>query len=70
MGTVAGLIGSLAAIGLAYTTSRYVFDIKWIFTPTISLIGLAATILLVTLVGAVSTLDVLSRKPLATLRAQ
>jgi len=70
MGTVAGLIGSLAAIGLAYSTSRYVFEIKWVFTPTINLIGLIATILLVTLVGALSTLDVLSKKPLATLRAQ
>ncbi|MFL6216027.1 MAG: ABC transporter permease [Blastocatellia bacterium] len=70
MGLVAGLVGSLAAIGLSYATSHYVFEIKWSPTPEINLIGIAATVALVTIVGAVSTLDVLARKPLATLRAQ
>lgn len=70
MGTVAGLVGSVAAIGLSYATSHYVFEIKWSLTPAINLIGILATIALVTVVGALSTLDVLSRKPLATLRAQ
>jgi hypothetical protein len=32
--------------------------------------GIAATTLLVTAVGTLATYDVLSRKPLATLRAQ
>jgi putative ABC transport system permease protein len=70
MGTVAGIVGSVAAVGLSYATSHYVFEIKWSLTPAINLIGIVATIALVTIVGAVSTLDVLSRKPLATLRAQ
>jgi putative ABC transport system permease protein len=70
MGMVAGLVGSLAAVGLSYATSHYVFEIKWSPTPEINLIGFVATIALVTIVGAASTLDVLARKPLATLRAQ
>jgi putative ABC transport system permease protein len=70
MGAVAGLVGSIAAIGLSFATSHYLFEIKWHWTPAINTIGLLATIVLVTGVGAVSTLDVLSRKPLATLRAQ
>lgn len=70
MGTVAGVVGSLAAVGLSYATSHYIFEIKWSLTPQINLIGILATIVLVTGVGAVSTLDVLARKPLATLRAQ
>jgi putative ABC transport system permease protein len=70
MGAVAGLVGSAAAVGLSYATSHYVFEIKWNLTPAINLIGIVATIALVTIVGAVSTLDVLARKPLATLRAQ
>jgi putative ABC transport system permease protein len=70
MGLVAGLIGSVAAIGLSYATSRFVFEIPWAFTPGINLTGVVATILLVTVVGALSTFDVLARKPLATLRAQ
>lgn len=70
MGLVAGLIGSLAAVGLSYATARYVFDIKWSFTPAINFAGVAATVALVVVVGAISTWDVLSRKPLVTLRAQ
>jgi putative ABC transport system permease protein len=69
-GLVAGIIGSLAAEGLSYATSRYVFDIPWSLAPAINLAGIAGTMILVTAVGAISTLDVLSRKPLATLRSQ
>jgi putative ABC transport system permease protein len=70
IGLVAGIIGSVAAEGLSYATSRYVFEIPWSLAPAINLAGVAGTIILVTVVGAVSTFDVLSRKPLATLRAQ
>lgn len=70
LGLVAGIIGSAAAIGLSYATSRYVFDIEWIFTPGINLAGVAITVAMVVVVGAISTIDVLTRKPLAILRAQ
>ena len=70
IGSVAGLIGSLAAVGLSYATSKWVFEIPWSFTPLVNIGGVGATILLVTVVGTLATFDVLSRKPLATLRAQ
>ena len=70
IGLVAGLIGSMAAVALSYVTMRFLFDIPWSFTPEINFTAVAATILLVVAVGALSTLDVLSRKPLAILRAQ
>jgi putative ABC transport system permease protein len=70
MGLVAGIIGSAAAVGLSYATSRWVFEIPWSFTPAVNIGGIAATTLLVTAVGTLATYDVLSRKPLATLRAQ
>ena len=70
IGLVAGLIGSAAAVALSYATTRFLFDIPWSFTPEINLAAIAATVLLVVVVGALSTLDVLSRKPLAILRAQ
>jgi putative ABC transport system permease protein len=70
IGLVAGIIGSTAAIGLSYATSRFVFEIPWSFTPVINFTGVAATVFLVTAVGTISTFDVLTRKPLATLRAQ
>lgn len=70
IGFVAGVIGSLAAVGLSYVTSRFVFEIPWSFTPMVNLGGIVATIVLVTAVGTLATVDVLSRKPLVTLRAQ
>lgn len=70
LGLVAGLVGALAANGLSYAVARYVFDIEWSFTPTVNILGITATILLVASVGALSSLDVLTRKPLAILRAQ
>ena len=70
IGLVAGLIGSAAAVGLSYATSRWVFEIPWSFTPGVNFGGVGATILLVTVVGTLATVDVLSKKPLATLRAQ
>jgi putative ABC transport system permease protein len=69
-GLLAGVIGSAASVGLSYATSRFVFEIPWNFTPAINFGGAAATVLLVVAVGAVSTFDVISRKPLATLRSQ
>ncbi len=70
LGTVAGIVGSLAAMGLSYLIGKHVFEIPWHTTPLIYLAGTLLTALLVVLVGAVSSLDVLNRKPLATLRSQ
>ncbi|HWS86048.1 MAG TPA: FtsX-like permease family protein [Pyrinomonadaceae bacterium] len=70
LGLVAGLVGAAAANGLSYAVSRYVFEIDWAFAPLLNATGVAATILLVAAVGALSSLDVLTKKPLSILRAQ
>jgi putative ABC transport system permease protein len=70
LGLVAGLVGALAADALSYAVARYVFEIDWTLAPAVNLAGVAATVLLVGAVGALSSLDVLTRKPLAVLRAQ
>jgi putative ABC transport system permease protein len=70
LGTAAGLVGSMAAAGLSYAVARFVLNIPWSLTPAHYLAGIAATALLVTAVGALSSLDVISRKPLAVLRSQ
>jgi putative ABC transport system permease protein len=70
LGLVAGLVGALAANAVAYTIARYVFEIEWSFAPAVNLAGVAATVLLVGAVGVLSSFDVLTRKPLAILRAQ
>jgi putative ABC transport system permease protein len=70
LGLVAGLVGAVAANGLSYAVARYVFEIEWSFAPVVNLLGVAATVLLVATVGALSSADVLTRRPLAILRAQ
>jgi putative ABC transport system permease protein len=70
LGLVAGLVGAAAANGLSYAVARYVFEVGWAFAPALNAAGVAATVLLVCAVGALSSLDVLTRKPLAILRAQ
>ena len=61
---------ALAAGGLSYAVARYVFEIDWSFDPALGLSGVAATVLLVAAVGALSSFDVLTKKPLAILRSQ
>jgi putative ABC transport system permease protein len=70
LGLVAGLIGSLAALALSYVIARFVFEIPWTFTPALNLVGIFATAALVTIIGAVSSFDVLTRKPLSILRTR
>jgi putative ABC transport system permease protein len=69
LGMVAGLVGVLASLALSYAVTRFVFEIPWAFSPLVSFAGIALTVLLVTTVGVVSSWNVLTRKPLAILRA-
>ncbi|MDQ4122273.1 MAG: FtsX-like permease family protein [Acidobacteriota bacterium] len=70
LGAAAGAIGALAAIGLSYAVAKYVFEINWQFEPNLTLIGILLTALLVVVVGALASFDVLLKKPLTTLRSQ
>jgi putative ABC transport system permease protein len=70
LGLLAGFIGSAAAVGLTWGLSRYALDLPWRFSAAEHLGGLAATALLVAIVGVLASLGVLRRKPLATLRAE
>jgi putative ABC transport system permease protein len=70
LGAVAGVIGAAAAVGLSYAVARFVFEIDWTFSPALGLVGIAATALLVSVVGALASASVLTRKPLGILRNQ
>ncbi|MGB7922156.1 MAG: FtsX-like permease family protein [Pyrinomonadaceae bacterium] len=70
LGVVAGAVGALASLALSYSIARFVFEIPWDFTPAVNLAGIAITCLLVMAVGVASSFNVLTRKPLAILRAQ
>jgi putative ABC transport system permease protein len=70
LGLVAGVVGALAALLLSYAVAKYLLKIPWTFEPWVVAGGVAATVALVITVGALSSIDVLVRKPLATLRGQ
>jgi putative ABC transport system permease protein len=70
LGTLAGIVGSLGAIALTWGVSRWALEIPWEVYPTVNVGGVIVTALLVAVVGVGSSLDVLRKKPLATLRAE
>ncbi len=70
LGLMSGFIGGIFAVILSFAVSRYVLDIDWSFDLSTTIIGIAATALLVTVVGVAASFDVLFRRPIATLRSQ
>jgi putative ABC transport system permease protein len=70
LGLLAGLVGSLGAVGLTWGVSRYALEIPWRVATGEHLAGVFATGVLVAAIGVLSSLDVLRHKPLATLRAE
>ncbi|MBA2621447.1 MAG: FtsX-like permease family protein [Acidobacteria bacterium] len=70
LGLLAGIIGAGFATVLSYAVSKYLFKIDWEFDFSLIIAGVLITTILVMLVGAIASFDVLFRKPLATLRSQ
>jgi putative ABC transport system permease protein len=70
LGLLAGIIGAGFATLLSFVASKYVFDIGWEFDYKLTILGILITALLVMLVGAIASFDVLFKKPLAILRSQ
>ncbi|HVF47531.1 MAG TPA: FtsX-like permease family protein [Pyrinomonadaceae bacterium] len=70
LGLLAGLIATSFAILLSVAVTRLLMDIEWEFEPLIAILGVVVTAILVTVVGAAASFDVLFRKPLSTLRLQ
>ena len=70
LGLLAGAVGSLGAVALTWGVSRYALDIPWRLSVGEHVGGVAATAILVSVIGVLSSLDVLRDKPLSTLRAE
>ena len=70
LGTLAGAVGAVCAVGLTWGVSRVALDMPWRFAPRENLAGMVVTALLVAAVGVAASLDILRRKPLATLRSE
>jgi putative ABC transport system permease protein len=70
LGLLAGLTGSSAAIALTWLFSKYSIKAPWQLIPSINLTAVAAALLLVMAVGALSSWDVMTKKPLGILRTE
>ena len=70
LGAIAGTVGALGAIVLSWAVARFALELPWQPTPMITLTGIAATAVLVAVIGVLASIDVLRHKPLATLRAE
>ncbi len=70
LGLLAGLIGSAAAILLSWSVSKYSLEISWSFLPSINFMGVLLTLLIVAVIGVLSSWDVMIKKPLGILRAE
>jgi putative ABC transport system permease protein len=70
LGTLAGILGTAGAVALSWAVTTKLLEMKWSWTPHIAAIGVVATAATVLLVGLVSSIDVLLRKPLGSLRGE
>ena len=70
LGFLAGAVGSLGAVALTWGVSRYALEIPWRVVAGEHIGAVAATAILVAVIGVLSSYDVLRNKPLLTLRAE
>ena len=70
LGFVAGTVGSIGSLLLTWVLTRQVFGLPWDAFLTLNIFGVLATTALVVLVGFLSSVDVLRRRPLAALHAE
>ncbi len=70
LGLMSGVIGAFFALILSYAVSKYILEIEWEANVLLLTFGVLATFLLVTIVGAIASFDVLFKKPMQTLRSK
>ena len=70
LGVLAGAVGSAGALVLTWALARHVLGITWFPSALTNVVGGVVTAAAVAVTGVVASLDVLRRKPLATLRAE
>jgi len=70
LGLLSGLIGASFGTLLSFVVGRYLLEIDWEFDPMLPVAGILVTTIIVMVVGAAASFDVLFRRPLNTLRSQ
>ncbi len=67
LGALAGVLGAVGAAGLTWALSRFAFDMSYRSPTALLVVGVAVCGVTVSVVGVVSSWDVLQRRPLSTL---
>lgn len=70
LGLLAGSVGSAGALVLTWALAEFVLGVTWFPSVQTNVLGVVVTAAAVAATGVVASLDVLRRKPLATLRAE
>ncbi|MDQ3069704.1 MAG: ABC transporter permease [Acidobacteriota bacterium] len=70
LGTLAGLLGALGAVALSWAVTTRLLEMEWEPGAPLAAAGVAATAVVVLVVGLVASLDVIVKKPLASLRGE
>lgn len=68
LGLLAATLGALGAFVMSWALMEFLFDLRWHPPVALVTVGALAAAALVCIVGVIASLDVLLRKPLATLR--
>jgi putative ABC transport system permease protein len=70
LGSLAGLLGAVGALGLSWAIARWLFEMDWRPAYGMLAAGVVLTAVAVGLVGLIASADVLVRKPLEALRRE
>jgi putative ABC transport system permease protein len=68
IGAVAGAVGTVGGVVLAWTVIRFGFEIPWAWTPAAYLAALVATVVLSVIAGLAASTRALAVRPLTVLR--
>ena len=68
LGILSGIVGSAGALILTWVLTKQLLEIVWMPVPLTNVLGIFLTAALVLVVGVLSSVDTLRRKPLLTLR--
>jgi putative ABC transport system permease protein len=68
VGLVAGAIGTVGGVALAWAVTRLGLEIAWAWRPAVYLLAVAAAVLLAVVAGLAASARALAVRPLAVLR--
>ena len=68
LGALAGALGGVGALGLSWLAASRLFEIEWRPDWWALVAGVTATTFVVAAIGLAASADIITRKPLGTLR--